>query len=105
VVVAAFVRVFAVVGCVGDGDKSIELLDPLNSSQGVEHAKVQIKHPEIPIGQHDIDSFINLLTQVNSPDIDPDIGDVLQQLMIAHKVQIHIILVDKQLNPILENVY
>ncbi len=111
VVVAVFVHVFtvtvcvfAVTGCVGYGGKPIELLDPLNRSQWVENTKVQIKHPEIPISQHNIHSFINLLTQLNSPHINPDIRDILQQLMIPHKVQINLIVVNKHLNPILENV-
>ncbi len=81
------------------------MFDPLNSGQAIKDTEIQIQNPDVPIGEHEIDPLINLLTHVDNPEIDPDIGNLLQQVMIPDKVQIHFSLVEKQLNPVLENVY
>jgi hypothetical protein len=102
--VAFVLDVLAVCCWVGHRDKPIKLFDPLNSGQAIKDREIQIQNPDIPIGEHEIDPLINLLTHLNSPHIDPNIGNLLQQLLIPDKVQIHFCLVEKQLNPVLENI-
>lgn len=68
-----------------NSSESIKTFDSLNCRITEKHFEVDIEHPHIPIGQHNVYAFVYFFTEVYRSDIDPNIGHFLQKCLLPNK--------------------
>ncbi len=95
---------FSDTGGVTHSRKPIKRLDSLHCGIAEEDVEVDIQNPQIPAGHHEVNSLVNLLAKLHTPDIHPDVAHLLKQTLISHEQQVHLILIHKDSNTVFKNV-